>query len=258
MGFENILLEKEGQLGIISINRPEVRNALDGKTVKEIEQAIEMLEQDEEVGVIVFTGVGEKSFAAGADIKVLREKQALDALVPGMSATYRLIENCQKPTIAAINGYALGGGCELAMACDIRIAADHAKLGLPELNLSIIPGAGGTQRLSRLIGKGRAMDLILTGDMISAEKAERIGLVSEVVPAGELRQAVREKAEKILSKGPLAVRLAKLSINRGLELDMDTALMMEKLAQAILFGSEDKNEGTQAFIEKRSPQFKGR
>lgn len=258
MGFESILLEKEGQLGIISINRPEVRNALDGKTVKEIEQAIEMLEQDEEVGVIVFTGVGEKSFAAGADIKVLREKQALDALVPGMSATYRLIENCQKPTIAAINGYALGGGCELAMACDIRIAADHAKLGLPELNLSIIPGAGGTQRLSRLIGKGRAMDLILTGDMISAEKAERIGLVSEVVPAGELRQAVREKAEKILSKGPLAVRLAKLSINRGLELDMDTALMMEKLAQAILFGSEDKNEGTQAFIEKRSPQFKGR
>lgn len=258
MGFANILLKKDGQLGIIVINRPEVRNALDSQTVKEIEQAVDLLERDEEVGVIVFTGAGEKSFAAGADIKVLREKKALDALVPGMSATYQLIENCQKPTIAAINGFALGGGCELAMACDIRIAADHAKLGLPELNLSIIPGAGGTQRLSRLVGKGRAMDLILTGDMISAEKAERIGLVSEVVPGGELMQAVKQKAAKILSKGPLAVRLAKLSINRGFEVDLDTALLMEKLAQSILFGTEDKNEGTQAFLDKRPPQFTGR
>jgi enoyl-CoA hydratase len=258
MEFENILVEKDEHIGTISINRPDVRNALDGRTVQEIEQAVQMLEQDEEVGVIVFTGVGEKSFAAGADIRVLREKQALDALVPGMSGTYRLIENCGKPTIAAINGYALGGGCELAMACDIRIAADHAKLGLPELNLSIIPGAGGTQRLSRLVGRGRAMDLILTGEMITAEHAERMGLVSKVVPLAELRQAVKEKANKILAKGPLAVRLAKLSINRGFDLDMDTAIIMEKLAQAILFNSEDKNEGTQAFLDKRIPQFKGK
>ncbi|MFC7441094.1 enoyl-CoA hydratase/isomerase family protein [Laceyella putida] len=258
MSFENILVEKNGAMGVIKINRPEVRNALDAKTLREIERALEIHERDEEVGVIVFTGEGEKSFAAGADIRQLREKQALDALVPGMSGTYRMIENSSKATIAAINGFALGGGCELAMACDIRIAADHAKLGLPELNLSIIPGAGGTQRLSRIIGKGRALYMILSGEMISAHKAEEIGLVSKVVPMAALWDAVKEHAEKILSKGPLAVRLAKLSVNRGFDMDMDTALVIEKLAQAVLFGSEDKNEGTQAFLDKRSPEFKGR
>lgn len=258
MGFENILVQKEERIGVIKINRPEVRNALDGKTLQEIERALEILERDEEVGAIVFTGEGEKSFAAGADIRQLREKQALDALLPSMSATYRRIENSTKATIAAINGFALGGGCELAMSCDIRLAAEHAKIGLPELNLSIIPGAGGTQRLARIVGKGRALDMILTGEIISAKKAEVIGLVSQVVPAEELWSAVQEKANKILAKGPLAVRLAKLTVNRGMDLDMDTALMMEKLAQAILFGSEDKNEGTQAFLDKRPAEFKGR
>jgi enoyl-CoA hydratase len=258
MTFANILVEKDCRLGVITINRPETRNALDSETLREIEQAFVDFERDDEVGVIVFTGSGEKSFAAGADIRMLREKKALDALAPGMSGTYRMIENSSKATIAAINGFALGGGCELAMACDIRIAVEHAKIGLPELNLSIIPGAGGTQRLARIVGKGRALDMILTGEMITAKKAEEIGLVSQVVPIQELWQAVREKAEKILAKGPLAVRLAKVAVNRGFDIDTDTALLLEKLAQAVLFGSEDKQEGCSAFLDKRSPSFLGR
>jgi enoyl-CoA hydratase len=258
MRLENILMHSEGGIGVITINRPEVRNALDSKTVQEIEYALDHFERDEEVRIIVFTGEGEESFVAGADIRQLRLKQPLDALLPSLSTTYRSIENASKVTIAAINGYALGGGCELAMACDIRIAAEHAKMGLPELNLSIIPGAGGTQRLARLVGKGHALHMILTGEIITARKAEAIGLVSEVVPREQLWPAVRAKAEKILSKGPLAVKLAKLTINRGFDLDMDSALVLEKLAQAVLFGSEDKNEGTQAFLEKRKPQYKGK
>ncbi|WP_027415338.1 enoyl-CoA hydratase/isomerase family protein [Aneurinibacillus terranovensis] len=258
MQYENILLQREGRIGVIKINRPEVRNALDGKTVGEIQDALHRLEADQEVGVIVFIGEGEKSFAAGADIRQLREKKALDALAPSMSALYREIENCSKATIAAINGFALGGGCELAIACDIRIAAEHAQIGLPELNLSIIPGAGGTQRLARIIGKGRAIDMILTGEFVTGPKAEEIGLVSQCVPYEQLWDTVKEKAEKILAKGPLAVRLAKLSVNRGFDLDMDTALTIEKLAQAILFGSDDKNEGTQAFLDKREAVFSGK
>ena len=257
MDYQNVLVEFEDRIGIIKLNRPEVRNALDAKTLAEIGHALEALENDESIGVIVITGAGEKSFAAGADIGQLREKQPKDALVPGMSGLYQKIENCQKATIAAINGYALGGGCELAMACDIRIAAEHSKFGLPELNLSIIPGAGGTQRLARIIGKGRALDMILTGEMLTAKKAEEVGLVSKAVPMEELWQTVREKAEKILTKGPLAVRLAKVVINRGFNSDMETALMIEKLAQAVLFGSDDKNEGTQAFLEKRQAVFTG-
>lgn len=257
MDYQNILVELEEQIGIIKLNRPEVRNALDAQTLKELSDALETLENDEGVGVIVITGAGEKSFAAGADIKQLREKQPLDALIPGMSGVYRKIEKYNKVTIAAINGFALGGGCELAMACDIRIAADHAKFGLPELNLSIIPGAGGTQRLARIIGKGRAVDMILTGDMLTAKEAENIGLVSRAVPMEELWQTVKAKAEKILAKGPFAVRMAKLVINHGFDTDMDTALMIEKLAQAVLFGSQDKKEGTQAFLDKRQALFKG-
>lgn len=257
MDYQNILVEYEDRIGVIKLNRPEVRNALDAKTLSEIAHALESLENDERIGVIVFTGAGEKSFAAGADIGQLRLKQAKDALVPGMSGLYQKIENCTKATIAAVNGYALGGGCELAMACDIRIAADHAKFGLPELNLSIIPGAGGTQRLARIVGKGRALDMILTGELLTAQKAEDVGLVSRAVSMEELWAAVKEKANKILAKGPLAVRLAKVVVQRGFNADMETALMIEKLAQAVLFESEDKNEGTQAFLEKRKPVFTG-
>ncbi|WP_027415435.1 enoyl-CoA hydratase/isomerase family protein [Aneurinibacillus terranovensis] len=258
MNFENILVYKDGAIGVIKINRPEVRNALDARTLLEIEQALDQWERHEEVKVIVLTGEGDKSFAAGADIKQLREKTAVDALFPGLSGLCRKIENASKVTVAAINGYALGGGCEVALACDIRVATEEAKFGLPELNLSIIPGAGGTQRLARIIGKGRAMDMILTGEIISAKKAEEFGLVSKVVSREELWETVLEKTSKILAKGPLAIRLAKQVVHRGFDADMDTALILEKLAQSILFSSEDKQEGITAFLEKRSPRYQGR
>lgn len=258
MNYQNILVKLEDRIGIIQINRPEVRNALDNETLSEIDYAFDSMENNKQIGVIILTGEGEKSFAAGADIKQLHKKQPIDALIPGMSGLYRKIENSSKATIAAINGFALGGGCELALACDIRIAAENAKIGLPELSLSIIPGAGGTQRLARIIGKGRAIDMILTGEIVTATQAQEIGLVSSVVPLSELLQAAKEKADKIVKKGPLAIRMAKLVINRGFDVDMDTALMMEKMAQAIMFGSEDKNEGTQAFLEKRPALFTGK
>ncbi|WP_408010391.1 enoyl-CoA hydratase/isomerase family protein [Pseudalkalibacillus sp. A8] len=175
-----------------------------------------------------------------------------------MQQVYDFIEAYKKPTIAMINGFALGGGCELAMACDIRVASTKAKLGLPELNLSIIPGAGGTQRLTRLVGKGKALELILTGKIIPGEEAKNIGLVSEVVEPERLKQKTVEIAEQIIAKGPLAVMLAKLSVNVGAETDMKTALIIEKLSQAILFSSEDKQEGTRAFLEKRKPAFQGK
>ncbi|MEH6946131.1 enoyl-CoA hydratase-related protein [Bacillus sp. JJ634] len=258
MCFENILMYKDGAIGVIKINRPEVRNALDNQTVSEIEQALLQWENHEGVKVILLTGEGTKSFAAGADIRQLREKSAADALLPGLSGLCQKIEQSTKVTIAAINGYALGGGCELAIACDIRVAASHAKIGLPELSLSIIPGAGGTQRLSRMLGKGTALDMILTGDIITAEKAERIGLVSTVVPIEELWETVVGKAHKIIEKGPMAVKLAKMVIHQGYDIDIKAALTLEKFAQAILFNSDDKLEGTTAFLEKRTPHYQGK
>ncbi|MCF6094854.1 enoyl-CoA hydratase-related protein [Microaerobacter geothermalis] len=253
-----IITEISNGIGVIKINRPEVRNALHAETLKELEEAIDQFEKNDEVKVIVITGEGDKSFAAGADIKQLREREMLEALVPGMQGTYKKVENCSKATIAAINGFALGGGCELALSCDIRIAADHAKIGLPELNLAIIPGAGGTQRLSRIIGKGKALEMILTGKILSGKEAEQFGLVSRSVAYEQLWGVVKETAEKIMNKGPVAVKLAKMVIHRGMDVDIDTALMLEKLAQTIVFGTEDKNEGTQAFIEKRSPNYKNK
>lgn len=259
MQYENILLEKENQIGFITLNRPAVRNALNGETIGEILAALNELEQDEEVGVIVFTGAGEKAFAAGADINQLTTRKSVDAFASGsMSDVYRLIETSKKATIAAINGFALGGGCELAMSCDIRVASENAKIGLPELNLSVIPGAGGTQRLARIIGKGRALDLILTGDFLTAHEAKECGLVTAVVPLEELKEIVLNKANKILAKGPLAVQMAKLVVNRGFDVDMDTGLLIENLAQAVLYGTDDKQEGTQAFLEKRKASFSGR
>ena len=177
---------------------------------------------------------------------------------PSIGRKYDEIERFEKSTIAAVNGYALGGGCELAMACDLRIAQENARFGLPELHLSILPGAGGTQRLARLVGKGRAIDLILTGTLIDAREAERIGLVSRVVPRGRLMEEVRSVAEAILSKGPLAVRLAKLVVHAGFDTDQRTGMILEKLAQSLLYTTEDMREGTAAFLEKRKPFFKGR
>lgn len=257
--YENLLVEKKENLAYVTINRPEVRNALNADTLNEIVKAVTELENEDDVKVIVFTGAGEKSFAAGADINQLKEKTMLDALQSGsMSQVYDMIEACKKPTIAMINGFALGGGCELAMACDIRVASTNAKLGLPELNLAIIPAAGGTQRLARLVGKGKALEMILTGKIIEADEAQAIGLVSEVVSPDELVAKTEEIAEKIISKGPLAVMLAKLSVHHGTETDLKTGLIIEKLSQAILFESEDKLEGTSAFLEKRKADFKGR
>ncbi|MFB4164341.1 enoyl-CoA hydratase/isomerase family protein [Alteribacillus sp. JSM 102045] len=258
MEFNNILLERKDQLAFITINRPEVRNTLNKNTLEEIIMALEHIRQDHETGCLVFTGSGEKSFAAGADIAQLEKKSGIDALNPsGMQEVYDKIESFEKPTIAMVNGFALGGGCELAMSCDLRIASKNAKFGLPELNLSIIPGAGGTQRLARLIGKGKAMEWILTGKIVAPEEAYQFGLVSEVTEPDELLATTKEWASSIMAKGPLAVHLAKLSVNLGYETDMKTGLAIEKLSQAVLFDSDDKTEGTRAFIEKRKPAFKG-
>lgn len=256
--YETLTTTVEERIATITIDRQEVRNALNGQVLGEINQALEEFRSAEDVGVVVFTGAGEKSFAAGADIAELRERTMLDALSSVMQGVYGEIERYEKPTIAAVNGFALGGGCELAMACDIRIASENAKMGLPEVTLSIIPGAGGTQRLSRLVGKGKAIEMILTGAVVDASEAQRIGLVSKVVPVSELMEAVRETAGAILAKGPLAVRLAKLAVQSGFETDQNTGLVIERLAQAVMYSSEDKLEGTTAFLDKREPRFQGR
>jgi enoyl-CoA hydratase len=256
--YQNILFEIKDGIGIIKINRPELRNALSRDTLIELEEVIDECERLSEVKIVVITGEGDKSFAAGADIRQLQERTMLEAFEPGIQATYKKIEACRKATIAAINGYALGGGCELALACDIRIAADHCKIGLPELNLSIIPAGGGTQRLARIVGKGRALDMILTGKIVDGKQAEMIGLVSRSVPYEQLWNAVKETSSQIMNKGPVAVQLAKMVVHRGFDADIDTALMLEKMAQTIAFGTEDKHEGTKAFLEKRKPIFQNK
>ncbi|KKE78480.1 enoyl-CoA hydratase/isomerase family protein [Bacilli bacterium] len=253
-------VDVEIQQGIyfLTLNRMEARNALDAKMLAEIEGALDEAEKSQDVKVIVVQGAGGKSFAAGADIKQLQARKPLEALVPGMQGLYQKIENCSKVTIAAVDGYTLGGGCELALACDIRIATKNAKFGLPELNLGIIPGAGGTQRLARVIGKGRALDMILTGKMIDGEEAERIGLVTYYVEREELKEKIEEVASQIMRKGPVAIQLAKHAVHKGYDLDMETALWIEKLSQSIAFGTEDKQEGTTAFIEKRQAEFQNK
>lgn len=254
--YQNILVEKSNQLAYIIINLPEKRNPLSIETLGEMKEALENLKNDKETNCIIFTGQGEKSFAAGADISQLKKRGPLDVFtIGGMQELYDYIESYDKPTIAMINGFALGGGCELAMACDIRIASTNAKFGLPELNLGIIPSAGGTQRMARLIGKGKAMELILTGKIITAEEAEKIGLISEYVPLDQLKETVEKTATQIITKGPLAIKLAKMTIHAGYDTDMKAGLIIEKLAQAVLFSTEDKTEGTSAFLEKRSPKF---
>ncbi len=258
MTYENILAEKAEGIGLITIDREEVRNAIDPPTYREIIGAMEAFEADSEVGAIILTGAGDKSFAAGSDIRQIRERTLMDGLAAPPQRSLARIEDIEKPVIAAINGFALGGGCELAMACDIRIAGENAKLGQPEVNLGIMPGAGGTQRLINLVGLGKAKELIMTGDIIDAREAERIGLVNKVVPAGEVLEAAREMAKKILSKGPLAVRLAKMAMNAHVKGGQEAAMLVERFAQSCLMTTEDKYEGTSAFLEKRKPEFKGR
>ncbi|MFC3041838.1 enoyl-CoA hydratase/isomerase family protein [Virgibacillus xinjiangensis] len=259
MEYNNIRVNVEEGIYWLTLNRPDARNALDAGMLQEIGQAMEEAENQTEVKVIVLQGAGGKSFAAGADIKQLYEKQPLDALVPGMQGLYNRIENCPKVTIAAVNGFALGGGCELAMACDIRVATKKAKFGLPELNLGIIPGAGGTQRLARIVGKGRAMDMILTGRMVDGEEAERIGLATYFVEEeADLPTRIESIAKAVLKKGPVAVQLAKMAVHKGFDVDEGTAQWIEKLSQSVVFGTEDKQEGTKAFIEKRKAVFQNK
>jgi enoyl-CoA hydratase/carnithine racemase len=260
MNFENILFEKKGAIAYVTVNRPKVLNALNMATMEDLRAAFTAIKDDREVRVAIMTGAGEKAFIAGADISELAKHDA----VSGKEYTHRgqsvldLIENLGKPVIACINGFALGGGCEIAMACTMRLASENAKLGQPEVKLGIIPGYGGTQRLPRLVGKGIAMQLVLAGEMITAQEAHRIGLVNEVTSTGELIPRAEAIAQKIIANAPLAVQYTMEAVNKGMEMTLAEGLYLE----AVLFGaacaSEDKKEGTTAFLEKRPPQFKGK
>jgi len=245
-------------IATVTIDRPEVKNALNLETVQGLRSALRTLEEDESVGVLILTGAGETAFVSGADINDIRARSRDEGLAAINSSLFAEIERFPRPTVAAINGYALGGGCEMALACDLRIAADTAKFGQPELGLGIIPGAGATQRLPRIVGLGRAKHLILTGEIIDAKQALEIGLVSALAPAGQLQLRARELAKKILRQGPLAARLAKIALNASARVDMDSGLLIETLAQALCYSSEDKLEGTSAFLEKRKPKFTGK
>lgn len=258
MSYRNLIVTREQNLAVVTINRPEVRNALNIETWREIKRFVDELERDEDIQVVIITGAGDKAFVAGADVNSLKERTMEETFRGEAPGILNRWAGMDKITIAAINGFAFGGGCELAMACDIRIASDNAKMGQPELNLGFLPGAGGTQRLARLVGEGKAKELILTGDVIDSLEALRIGLVNKVVPANELMNAAREMADKIFKKGPLAVKFAKAVISGGLNTDLQSGLLIEKLAQTVLFGTEDHSEGINAFLEKRQPNYKGK
>ena len=263
MEFENIIYEKDKEKGIVklAINRPEVRNALNVAIRQEIRNAIGEIEKDKDVRVVIITGAGEKAFISGADITGF--KDATPIMMEETASTFGQqlfsdIENFRVPVIAMINGFCLGGGLELAMCCDIRIASDNAKFGQPEINIGIFPGAGGTQRLPRLIGWGKAKELIYTGKIIDAAEAERISLVDKVVPPERLEEEVNQLAETIASKSSLTIKLVKKVMNRGMYTDLAAGLAYEKANFALCFATEDRKEGVTAFLEKRKPQFKGK
>jgi enoyl-CoA hydratase len=254
----NIRIEISDAIATLTFDRPAVKNALNLDTVNECHQALDTLLTDDSVGVLIITGAGETSFVSGADINDIRARTVEQGLAAINSSLFSKVERFPKPVIAAVNGYALGGGCELALACDIRVAADTARFGQPELGLGIIPGAGATQRLPRIVGMGWAKHLVLTGDIIDAKQALDIGLVTAVMPASQLAVRARELAKKILKQGPLAARLAKLALNASARVDLDSGLLIETLAQSICYDSDDKLEGTTAFLEKRKAKFTGR
>jgi enoyl-CoA hydratase len=258
MSYRNIRVDRDDSVAVLTIDRTPVRNALNLETVQECHGALVELAADESVGALIITGAGETAFVSGADINDIRGRGRDDGLAAINSSLFAAVERFPRPTIAAINGFALGGGCELALACDIRVAAETAKFGQPELGLGIIPAAGATQRLPRVVGLGWAKHLVLTGEIIDAKQALEIGLVTAIMPAGQLQVRARELAKRIVRQGPLAARLAKLSLNAASRVDLDSGLLIETLAQAICYSSADKAEGTAAFLEKRKPKFTGK
>ena len=259
MTFENLLVERDGPIAVLTVNRPKALNAMSQATLAELTQAARELDADPGVSVVIVTGAGEKAFVAGADISEMAgfgPVQAEDHARKGQSAM-AAFERMRKPVIAAINGYALGGGLELALACDIRIASENAQMGLPEVSLATIPGFGGTQRLARAVGASMAKELVLTGRRIKADEALRIGLVSRVVPQAQLMEAAKQVAREIVANGPYAVRLAKEVIDRGADTDLHTGLRLEEKAFGLTFATHDQKEGMKAFLEKRKPAWKG-
>ncbi|MGB3399898.1 MAG: enoyl-CoA hydratase-related protein [Candidatus Deferrimicrobiaceae bacterium] len=260
MAYENLLVDVSDRIATITINRPKSLNALNRATMQELSAALEEIAGGRDVGVVLLTGAGEKAFVAGADISELRDFTPLQVLEFSRFGHEVLgkIERLPQPVIGVINGFALGGGCELAMACDILLAADTARFGQPEVNLGIIPGYGGTQRLPRLVGRNIAKEIVLTGEMISAQRAYEIGLVNRVVPQAGLMETAREIARKILEKAPVALRTAKSVMNRGIDLDLESACALEANAFAVMFSTGDGAEGMTAFLEKRKPAFQGR
>ena len=251
MSYSTILVDVEDRLAVVTFNRPEKRNAIDQTMVHELHDALDGLVADGEVQACLFTGAGDKAFVGGADIAQLRERTADDALKVINAALFNKIEALPFPTIAAVRGFCLGGGCELSMCCDLRVAGEGAKFGQPEVALGIIPAAGGTQRLPRLVGLGRAKDLVLTGRIIGAAEALEMGLVNRVVPDDEVLAAARELAGQILRNGALAVRLAKLNLNNSARTGQDSALLLEQVSQAVLFESEDKRQRMTDFLERK-------
>jgi len=258
--LENVLYEKKDGIAYVTLNRPKVLNALNQRTWQDLRAAFEDARDDATVRGVILTGAGDKAFIAGADISEIAHITAVDA---EQSSRYgqdvlTLIENLGKPVIAAVNGFALGGGCETAMACTIRVASEHARFGQPEVTLGIIPGGGGTQRLPRLVGKGRALQIILSGAMITAQEAYRIGLVNEVVPATDLIPRAEAILKQIFANAPVAIRFSLEAVNRGLETSQAEGMALEASLFGLCAGTEDKDEGTQAFLQKRAAKFKGR
>jgi len=260
MSYENVKTEVRDGILFLTIDRPKVLNALNAATVEEIYKVFADARDDNNVKAIIVTGGGEKAFVAGADINELAQKTPMTGKETSERGQFifSFIERFPKPVIAAINGFALGGGCELALACHIRIASEKAQIGLPEVTLGIIPGYGGTQRMARLLGKAKALELICTGDRVGAAEAERIGLVNKVVPADQLMSAAEEMARKIMSRGPLAIRAAIEAVMSGSEMPMQEGQFLEATLFGLLCASEDTKEGMNAFLEKRPPQFKGK
>ncbi|RMF87914.1 MAG: hypothetical protein D6736_11830 [Nitrospinota bacterium] len=263
MAYQNVIYEVKDRIGYVTINRPQVLNALNRETVEELYQIFWSIQEAPGVGVAILTGSGDRSFVSGADINTLKELAAGDAATGKAFAEQGhrlllLIEHSRKPVIAAINGFALGGGCELAMACHLRIASEKARIGQPEINLGLFPGFGGTQRLPRLVGKGKALELILTGEMIDAQEAYRIGLVNRVTKPEELMSTAESLARLLLSKAPVALQLALEAVNHGLNTTLEEGLHLEASLFGLVCTTEDMREGTTAFLEKRKAEFKGR